>query len=199
LEDINIKVLKNKKIFLIIFVIGLISICIPTLFSYEKDNLNKKLVKKYLTETSFDYRDQENNILSLKDNYSFVLEIPKIELKKGIYDINYKSNSIKYNIEILEGSVFPIKDGTSIILASHSGSSNISYFKNLNKLEIGDSIYIYYDGVKYIYQVALLFEQKSSENLVIKDDDKTKLFLITCKDDNKKLIVKSFLVNREYY
>ena len=56
------------------------------------------------------------------ENYIAVLEIPKINLKRGIYDKSSNLNNVNKNITILKDSIMPSGDNAShILLASHSG------------------------------------------------------------------------------
>lgn len=169
----------------------------PYLISYEKNRKDNKLVNNYINKTS--YSHTEESLISLNDNYLFVLEIPKISLKKGIYDIDSKYNSLNYNIEILDESILNEEEST-IFLAAHSGSSDISYFKNLDKLELNDFIYIYFNGTKYIYQILNIREINKGDNLNITSDKENSLYLITCKDKtDKQIVVSSKVINKEYY
>ena len=78
---------------------------------------------------------QENKVETSSPTYNYVaiLEIPSIGLKRGIVDFNSKYNNVKYNIQIIEHSEFPIVENSNLILAGHNGSSNVSFFKNLYK------------------------------------------------------------------
>ena len=40
-------------------------------------------------------------------NYIGILEIPKINLKRGFLDLNSKYNNVNYNITVIKGSTFP--------------------------------------------------------------------------------------------
>jgi sortase (surface protein transpeptidase) len=66
-----------------------------------------------------------------KMNYIAILKIPKINLERGLVDPNSYLNDVKYNVEILDESSMPDEIGGNVILASHSGTARISYFKNL--------------------------------------------------------------------
>ena len=74
-----------------------------------------------------------------KENYNYiaVLEIPTINLKKGLLDIDDKNNNVDKNIEILKGSSMPDQGG-NLILAAHNGLGRVAYFRNLHKLSILD-------------------------------------------------------------
>ena len=89
----------------------------------------------------------------------------------------------------------------NFILAGHSGSGRVSYFKNLDKLVIGDISYIYYGGIKYTYKVTNIYDiEKNGTALITRDLDKTTLTMITCRHNtNKQIIVISELINQENY
>lgn len=148
--------------------------------------------------------DQEevktNNNISY--DYIAVLEVPSISLKRGLVDKNSKANNVSKNVQILSESDMPdVKNGT-LYLASHSGLSYISFFKHLDKVKNDDSIYIYYNQVKYSYKVTKIYEEAKDGNIsVYKDRTKTNLILTTCTPNHKgyQLIVVSELVNQENY
>jgi LPXTG-site transpeptidase (sortase) family protein len=115
-------------------------------------------------------------------NYSMIVEISRIGLKKGLFEINSKYNDINYNIAILSESDMPNITNGTLILASHNGNSNISYFRNLNKLQINDSVEIYYKGIKYVYKIVNYYEAQKTGSIVIKtESNKTSIALISCK------------------
>lgn len=134
---------------------------------------------------------QENSIVNIgklekKKKYVGVLEIPKISLKKGFYNIGYKENTVDKNLEVIETSVMPNQKYSNLILASHSGNSPISYFKNLYKLELGDIAYVYYENKYYTYQLVNVYDEDKDGTILIRTSSlDTNLTLITC-DKNKK-------------
>lgn len=120
-----------------------------------------------------------------EEEYVAVLEIPKINLKKGL---SYYKNSINYNIEIIDGSTFPDTDESNLILAAHNGNSRISFFKNLHKLTIGDKVYLYYNNIKYEFVIATIYDVKKDGTVEIeRDAGKKAVTLITCKNNSKNL------------
>ena len=84
----------------------------------------------------------------ITENYIGVLEIPKIDLRKGLYDINSRYNTVSRNVMILSPSDYPDVDKGNFILAAHSGNGYLSFFRNLYKLSEGDYAYVYYNNVK---------------------------------------------------
>ena len=117
--------------------------------------------------------------------YLGVLEIPKIRLKRGFYNIDSKYNNIKYNVTMVEGSTLPDVEFGNLILMAHSGDAYISYFAYLYKLEVGDMAYVTYAGRKYEYQIVNIYEVEKNGAVVIKRNyDKSSLTMITCTKDN---------------
>lgn len=117
--------------------------------------------------------------------YLGVLEIPKIRLKRGFYNIDSKYNNIKYNVTMVEGSTLPDVEFGNLILMAHSGDAYISYFAYLYKLEVGDRAYVTYAGRKYEYQIVNIYEVEKNGAVVIKRNyDKSSLTMITCTKDN---------------
>ena len=131
-----------------------------------------------------------------KINYIAVLKIPKIKLVRGLVNRNSYQNNIKYNVQILKDSSMPDEDKGNVILAAHSGNARISYFKNLDKLIIGDDISIEYNSVIYNYKVVDIYLiDKTGTAEIIRDKNKSTLTLITCKHNtNKQIIVIAELI-----
>ena len=78
----------------------------------------------------------------------------------------------------------------NVILAAHSGNARISYFRNLDKLNIGDEISIDYKSNIYKYRVSDIYLiDKNGKAEIIRNINKSTLTLITCKHNKKKQIV----------
>ena len=132
-------------------------------------------------------------ISKIKDEYIGILEIKKIKLKRGFYSIDSNKNNVDKNIMVINSSDMPDVNLGNLILASHSGNSNISYFKNLDKLEIGDIASIYYLKNKYDYKLVNYYEvDKIGVVQIIKNNDVNCLTLITCKKNTNKQLVFIF-------
>lgn len=164
---------------------------------FDEELVEKTIVNE--SATSIKEEDTSKNNQTI--NYSMVLEIPKINLKKGLYDKNSKYNSVKYNIQILKESDMPNVVNGNLILASHRGNSSVSYFNNLYKLSNGNQVYVYYNNVKYIYEITNMYEVEKTGTITIhRDRDETVIVLITCKkNENKQLVFIGNLVDKEDY
>jgi LPXTG-site transpeptidase (sortase) family protein len=129
------------------------------------------------------------------NSYYGRIVINKINLNEYFYSINDIRNNVDKGIEILKPSIMPDKDNSKLFLASHSGNSNISYFKNIDKLDIGDDINIFYNHKCFKYKVIDKYEIIKTGTLNIKEIDDNTLTLVTCvKDTNRQLVIVSKLI-----
>jgi len=145
-------------------------------------------------ETPNEEVDEEPSKSDTSNNYEpylAVLKIPKLNLERGFYDKTSSLNNVDYNILFHSNSDYPDKLNGNVILASHSGTSSISYFKNLYKLELGDEAQINYKNTTYTYKVVNIYkEEKDGTIAIYRNKEKSTLTLITCtKNDNAKQTV----------
>lgn len=136
---------KEKFKIIIIIVISLMSLSIS-------NNKNK---------TVFNINNKEINlkVSPINTPYFAKIEIPIIYLNQNLYYYKNKSNNVDSNIEIIYPSEMPDKKNSVLILAAHSGNSNISYFKDLNQLKLNDYAYINYDNKRYTYIITVIERQ----------------------------------------
>lgn len=192
----NNKLIKGLLIgsFLIVIFILITTIGYDKYEQFKVDKTDDENVQKFL---SIDKNDNSNEMSQVED-YIAVINIPKINLTKALANIDSKLNDVNKNIQILKESQMPNVKGSNLILAAHSGSSNISHFKELHKLENNDRVYIYYNNMTYTYKVYDIYKTEKNGVLVIKrDENKTSLTLTTCdlKDDTKQLVVMAELID----
>ena len=209
LKRINIK---NSTIILVGIIIIAIGICLG-LYEYfverkEKtfSNMNvmlyeeeqpKNIVEENIqSENNKQDIQQEEQVTSEKPttstpNYLGILEIPKINLKRGFYGLGNKYNSVDYNVTVINGSTYPNIENNNLILAAHSGNCSICYFENLYKLKLGDIAYISYEKNKYAYKIVDIYEvEKDGTVAIYRDYNKSCLTLITCtRNSNTKQTV----------
>lgn len=123
-------------------------------------------------------------------NYIAVLRIPKINFKRGLVDKDSKYNNIKYNIMIHKESDAPDKEGGNVILVAHSGTAGVSYFRNVDKLSLGDEIYLDYNSQTYSYKITNIYDiEKTGIAPIRKETTKSTITLITCRHNTNKQIV----------
>ena len=204
--------MKKRKENKIIILIGLLLITSSIMFSVYDiyKNTKKEVQEVKMVENFFEEEPQEevkeevkeeeiNNSSSPSYNYIAILEIPSINLKRGIVDFNSKYNSVKYNIQIIEHSQMPNVENSNLILAGHNGTSSVSFFKDLYKLKEDSLIYLYYDGYKYIYKLNNYYDtDKDGKVEIIRNRYKTTITLITCKKGtkDKQTVFIGYLVDK---
>jgi len=215
--------LKNSTILLIGLIVVGLGICIG-LYEYFEERKNKTFsemnlmlyeseIPENLTEVELekDNASEENeiseeeipennqtNVEETNYNYIGVLEIPKINLKRGFYGLDSRYNSVDYNVTVINGSTFPNEQNNNLILAAHSGECSICYFDKLYKLDINDEAYIYYNNAKYIYKIVNIYEeQKDGTVAIYRDYSKNTLTLITCtrNSDTRQTVYILELIN----
>lgn len=144
-----------------------------------------------LYKTNLELKEMNvNSDTNQEDNSSYlaVLEIPRINLKKEIYSANSPFNTVNKNIELIEGSTMPDQKYGCVILAAHSGASSIAYFKNLDKLKIGEEAILYYQQIKYVYVLQNVYQEEKDGSITIRREKYTNnLILITCNKKNNNL------------
>lgn len=114
-------------------------------------------------------------------NYIGILEIPKLNLKRGFLDITSKYNNVDYNITVINSSTMPDQENNNLILAAHSGVCSYCYFNDLYKLSLGDVASVYYNGIKYNYNIVNIYQvPKTGKVSIRRNSDKNTLTLITC-------------------
>lgn len=182
----------NKKIvFICTFVISISSLYFGNYFyNYLSDKAkNTRAVSDFFdNKINDDYND--------KYKYTSVLEIPSIELKRGIVSIDSEYNDVKYNIELI------LKDNDKLVFASHNGNYYYSYFDNLKDMELGDDIYFYDNDRKYkfIYSKSYVIKKDGYADIYC-DSDRKCIALITCLDgnDSAQIVYVGYLVSAEPY
>lgn len=122
------------------------------------------------------------------ENLSNQIIIDKINLSQEIY--SYKESNVDENIIYLKESVL---ENNFYILAAHSGNSSISYFKNLDKLQIGDEINLIFNNKNMNFIIEEIYYVKKTGKIILPVGLKNTLYLTTCDKYNneRQLIIKS--------
>lgn len=171
-----------KKILTLIIIISLF------ILTPEQINEPKRIIKK-VTPKIININKSEQT--SQKEQPIGKVQIPKINLNKTLYKIGSKLNNVEENVTILESNLPNI-----IILAAHSGTGHNAFFKDLNKLNINDTINLTYTNANYTYKVINIFEQNKSGYITINEKEYDQLFLTTCSyNKNKQLIIECKKIN----
>lgn len=205
--------IKNKRYSFIIFMGISLLFLSTTYFIYNhyqnerQDNIDNQKIEDF-----FEIEDIEDEVVEEQQeekpvvqerviNYIGVLEIPKINLKRGLVDKNSSDNNVNRNIYMIKKTTLPDEQTNShIILAAHSGNSYVSFFRNLKKLDMKDKVYFYYKGVKYIYEVSNKYEIEKTGTTELKQTNISDITLITCiSGTNKQVVYVATLIDQENY
>lgn len=192
----NIK-LKNSTILLIGLILILLGVSIGFIeyFNQRKDKIYSEMnisLYEYETPENIETKEEiveKNEIIEeeppkpteTKYDYIGMLEIPKINLRRGFLNLDSKYNNVNYNITIINGSTFPNEKNNNLIMAAHSGICSVCFFEKLFDLSIGDKAYIDYKNTKYTYSLVNTYEvEKDGTVPIYRDYNKNVLTLITC-------------------
>lgn len=205
--------IKNKR-YSILIMIGVFFIFLGSYYliynqynNEKQDSINDGLIEDYfkvedeIIETPQKEIEEEKPVPKEKIDYIAVLEIPKIKLKRGIVDKNSSYNNVNRNIYTLKETTMPDEeDNSHIMLASHSGNSYISYFKNLNKLNLNDEVYFFYKNNKYVYKVIKKYEVEKTGTVKLSKKNSSDITLITCvSGTNNQIVLVANLESIENY
>ena len=174
------RVKRDNLLFILLSLVTLVCFVISSyniIYENRKKSWEKESINQFISYSG-------NN--ELESDYFLVIEIPKIGLQKGIYDIYDIRNDVDMNIALLEGS--NIEDNFFVI-ASHSGSNIASYFDDLHLLEYSDIVNLYSRECIYQFKVSKKNIRIKEDKLVIANESlKNRLILITCMGKNKQII-----------
>ena len=203
---------KSKIVSIIIGIILLVTVIIFNLYNYSSSKKEVIIEENKIEEFFVEEIIEEPQITEIKPvteskqqnttNYSMIVEIPNIGLKKGLCSIGQECNAVSKNIQILKESDMPNVTNGNLLLAGHNGNSKVSFFNKLDKIKVNDSIYIYYNGTKYEYKLSNYYDiKKTGKAIIHRDNDKTTLVLITCKKntDDKQVVYIAYLDNKTEY
>ena len=119
--------------------------------------------------------------------YIGYLEISKINLNKGFYDITSSENDVEKNIYVSPTSSYPDKEKGNLIIAAHSGTGWKAFFNELYQLNTGDQVNVLYKNKRYIYKINKIYKQEKTGKIAIyRDCEKTTLTLVTCTNNDSK-------------
>lgn len=197
---------KNKKsqLFvvgsLLLILIGFSLIFIKYYDRFSKEQVEEKLIEEYFNTSVISTSTNEDVVTEnkvsdskTKESYMAILEIPTINLRKGIFSKDSKNNNVEQNVTILDESNLPNEDNGNVILVAHSGTGYKAFFNNLVKLSNNDIAYLYYNNSRFTYKLVNQYEvDKTGEVSIRRNTNTNTLTLITCKVDTNKQLVFIF-------
>ena len=172
-----------KKLLFILVIIIYLLMCYKI---YNYFNTNKTTTRNISTTTKIGFNH-------IKEDIQGKIIINKINLSNNLYDINSKENTVEKNVTILKGDFE--KQNDTVVIAAHSGNSKISYFQNLDKLQINDKVKIIYNNKNYTYIIKDIWNTKKNGEIKIPQMNTNQLVLTTCSPNKKnyQLIINCIL------
>lgn len=174
---------------IVLTLLSAITLTFSLLYAYntiEKINIkktNREKVLNYYQESS------HKKVVDKKseEDYLGILHIPSINLTRGFYKQTSSLNNVNKNIYYVKESI-PLEYSSSmLILAAHRGNSKVSFFNDLDKLNLGSTIYLDYKGKRYTYILSNKYDELKDGYLnIIRKKNKDSLVLITCNKSKKK-------------
>lgn len=214
--------MRNSKLLIALLVVCFIFTITSILLYINQHKITNRLIEKEV----FKVREENSNLAEeLEPDYdidavepvtieSFIrhknefkkakpksrIEIPSIDLSLPIFaGIN--------QTHLLMGAGEQLKDmevgeyGNYILAAHRMPYTSGLGFNRIEKLKLGDLIYIHKDNVEYVYETNLIKEVSELDTQYLEDSDNEKLLtLYTCKDvsvnsgNTNKIIVQAKLV-----
>ena len=199
-----------KKIGILLIIGAITMIAFYYVFQITTNKKIEQEVNHYIEETSVKEKISTENIEEVVEekktekreiNYTAIIEIPSINLKRGVVNSTKNFSSINYAISVDKNSNYPNENG-NFILYAHSGNSSIAYFKNLNKVKLNESIYIYYDGVRYEYIITNKYDiAKTGKAKILSSTDNKYITLITCNQEKEgyQIVVVGKIMSESIY
>lgn len=141
--------------------------------------INTRDIENVEEEPTEEVKEDNNNYIY--EEYLGVLDIPKINFYKGFYSKTSSLNNVQFNLFVLKESDYPDVVNGNLIIAGHSGNYSNSYFNDLYKLSIDDTVTVHYQGKDYIYKITKIYNEKKTGTVrILRNRNKTSLTLITC-------------------
>lgn len=200
-----------KRLGLILVIIGVLIFGFYFIRNKSVEKKSQNDMNDYINQTSKIVKEKQKEPITVPQekkrettiniNYTAVIEIPKISLKSGVVNSTKNFKSINYAISVDNSSHYPDEKG-NFILYSHSGNSSIAFFNKLYKLTKGDNIYVYYNGIKYYYEVIKKYDiKKTGKAKVINSKSDKIITLITCdlRKNGYQIVVEGKIVGEENY
>lgn len=205
-------VIKSNKLFILSTIIIILLVIVIDSFCYKGYQNSKERKEEEQISSFFELQEEKEDITSKnqdtrketeEEEFVGILSIPSIQLKKGFYNINSKKNTVDVGLEVLKGSRMPNEDNSSLVIAGHSGTGYLAFFKDLDKVEKGSLIDVYYNQMKYTYQLEeTTITEKTGEIKIEKEADSQTLILTTCNPKNRdkeQLTLIASLIKKEKY
>lgn len=209
--------MKRKVIYIVMFVFGLSILLYPSVANLWNEYVQSRLIVDYqnkvdkLDDSYFNKEwdkvnkveyDQALNINN--DGIMGYLEIPKISLKLAVYH-GFSDEVLQSGIGHLPSSSLPLGiKNNHCVLVGHRGLPKAKLFSELDKLDVGDVIYLYVLDKEFVYEVDHVLDMVDKDDSkafekAFRIDENDYVSLMTCTPygiNTHRLIVRCKRVNK---
>lgn len=166
-----------KKIKLAGIVLWLLGICLYFYPDVATD-LQEIKVQAFVKTYEREHKSRRRSVTgSRQEEYGYI-QIPKMNVTLPLYR-NETEEHLAWGAAILKESGLPEEKGQNCIIAAHRGYQGKPYFRDIEKLEYGDVIYVRTPEQKLEYRVQDMDIIRLEETQKIKKE-KDMLTLLTC-------------------
>ena len=132
-------------------------------------------------DVSFEKAQIDLTKYGLNDNVIGFLELPSIDIKLPIY-LGANDNNMKRGAVHLTGTSYPIGgENTNSVIAAHRGYYRSLMFRHIDKISIGDTLYIKnYNGTLEYKAVKTAIIKPTELNKLTIEEGKDMITLISC-------------------
>ena len=132
-------------------------------------------------DVSFEKAQIDLTKYGLNDNVIGFLELPSIDIKLPIY-LGANDNNMKRGAVHLTGTSYPIGgENTNSVIAAHRGYYKSLMFRHIDKINIGDTLYIKnYNGTLEYKAVKIAIIKPTELNKLTIEEGKDMITLISC-------------------
>ncbi|QRO81885.1 class C sortase [Corynebacterium glucuronolyticum] len=153
---------------------------------YNQENTGAPILDPWLARVSKDNRPYQDYLEQLNPTGNpaepiAALAIPSIESVLPVYH-GTDPSTLEHGVGHLYGSALPVGgDGTHTVLTGHSGLTNATLFDHLDKVKVGDKVFLTVFGEQLAYEVDAIDVVLPTEISSLQPEDgKDLLTLITC-------------------
>ncbi len=152
------------------------------LLKEENDKLYKNKQKKFISQ-KISYEEQLIDLKKngLEDNIIGYIEIPTINIILPIY-LGASNNNMALGAVHLTGTSYPIGgNNTNSVIAAHRGFYKTRMFRYIDRIKIGDKLYINNFKETLVYQAVNIdiIDSKDINKLIIQDN-RDMITIISC-------------------
>ncbi len=183
--------MSKNKIFLFSFIASIIILNIILLKRIAFYDEEHTLIEDYyIADVSLN--DEELKTIDIENEYLGIINIPSIDLEEGFYHQLSSKNKLKYGVKNVKDDMDNV-----LVLASHSGHSDVAKFNNLKRLHEGEEIILDYNKQTYHYLFSHSYKVEKTGHIYVKyDHTKKALILITCdlSNNDKQIVYVSYML-----